>query len=124
MLRPNDVCLALEEQPEPRVLTPQQVPGCGRAWSRAFPAEDGQASLPFHLVDGSFQAAQADAELQPPQEVIRCGDQDMELLIQEAIKGSGFSQMAPGRERKVREGPDAAPPQHCCPAQACPRNSQ
>lgn len=53
---------------------------------------------PFHLLDGSFQAAHADAELEPPQEVIRCGDQDMQLFVHEAIEGSGFSQMAPGRQ--------------------------
>lgn len=55
-------------------------------------------SLPFYLVDGSFQAPHADAELEPAQEVVRCGDQDMQLFVHEGIEGSGFSQMAPGRQ--------------------------
>lgn len=75
-----------------------------------------RASLPSHLVDGSFQAAQADTELQPSQEVVGCGDQDMQLLIHKAIEGGRFSQMAPGRKRRVGGSPGHTHPQHFCPA--------
>lgn len=69
-----------------------------------------QARLPFHLVNGSFQAAQADTELQPPQEVVGCGDQDVQLLIHEAIEGGSFSQMAPWRQKRVEKAQDAPQP--------------
>ena len=58
-----------------------------------------------HLVDSSFQAAQVDAELQPPQEVVGHSDEDMQLFIHVAVQGSSFGQMASGRPRSVRENP-------------------
>ena len=94
-------------------LHQSRVPGWGRAWSRAFPHPE--ASLPFHLVDGSLQAAEADAELQRPQEVVRGSDQDMQLFIHEAVPGDSFCQMAPGRWKRVQEGPRCPPHQYACP---------
>ena len=81
-------------------------------WARLLPLS--------HLVDGSFQAAQTDTELQPSQEVVGHGDQDVQLLIHKAVQGGGFGQMAPGRPGRVRENPrcrSLAPhPLHSCPA--------
>lgn len=81
--------------------------GWGRDWGGRTPAHPRPHPSPWaassHLVDGGFQAAQADTEPQPPQEVVGCGDEDMQLLVHEAVQGSGFSQMAPGEPRKVRE---------------------
>lgn len=94
-------------------LHQSRVPGWGRAWSRAFPHPE--ASLPFHLVDGSLQAAEADAELQRPQEVVRGSDQDMQLFVHEAVPGDSFGQMAPGRWKRVQEGPRCPPHQYACP---------
>lgn len=71
-------------------------------WRGQPPPDSGEASLPSHLVDGGFQAAEADAELQPPQEVVRCSDQDMQLLVHEAIPGGGFGQTAPGRWKRAK----------------------
>lgn len=69
------------------------------------PSRPRASFLLSHLVDGSFQAAQADAELQPPQEVVGHSDEDMQLFIHKAVQGSSFGQMAPGRPRSVRENP-------------------
>ncbi|KAL0595056.1 hypothetical protein AAY473_035244 [Plecturocebus cupreus] len=66
-------------------------------WKVARQNPTPQASLPFHLVNGGFQVAQADAELQLPQEAVGCGDQNVKLLIHKAVQGSGCSQMTPGR---------------------------
>lgn len=100
---------------QPGVLSPEQStwlgPGpesglsCGM-WPGRTPTP--QARLPFHLVNGSFQVAQADTELQLPQEAVGCGDQNMKLLVHKAVQGSGCSQMAPGRWAEVRKG-------LCCP---------
>lgn len=101
-----DACLA------PVSLYQSKVDGWARPGTRKGPSQapSSQASLSFHLVHGSFQTTQANAQLQPPQEVVGCSDQDMQLLIHKAIQGGGFSQTAPGRQRRVREGPRSPPP--------------
>lgn len=93
----------------------------GSAWLGQGPGLPcGEVSLPFHLVDGSFQAAQSDAELQPPQEVVRCSDQDMQLLIHEAVPGDSFSQMAPGRWKRGKGGPKSSSPPVLLPSTGLP----
>lgn len=47
-------------------------------------------------MDGSLQVAQADAELQPSEELIGRSDQVMKLTIHKVVQGSSLGQMAPG----------------------------
>lgn len=103
---------------QPCVLTPEQSAWWGQGLEQGFPC--GEARLPFHLVDGSFQAAQADAELQPSQEVVRRSDQDMQLFIHEAVQGDSFGQMAPGRWKRGKEGPRCSSPPVFLPSIASP----
>ena len=91
-------------------LYQSKAPGWGGAWSGRSPTSTlrslGQPPPSLsHLVDGSFQAAQTDAELQPSQEVVGHSGQDVQLLIHKAVQGGSFCQMAPGRPQRVSENP-------------------
>lgn len=73
------------------------LPGAG-LWRAAWQSPASPASLPLYLEDGGFQVAQADAELQPPQEMVGGGGQDVKLLVHEAVQGGSLRQVAPGRQ--------------------------
>jgi hypothetical protein len=78
--------------------------------------------LALYLVDGGFQVAQAHSKLQPPQEVVGRSDQDVKLLVHQAVQGGGFIQMAPGRRSGIRKALNALPsppPTVLLPRTAC-----
>ena len=119
--------LALQEMPTWYLYTrAKRLAGAGLGAAGApLPPSGPWASLLLplsHLVDGSFQAAQTDTELQPSQEVVGHSGQDVQLLIHKAVEGGSFGQMAPGKPRRVRKTQDVDPlaPTPCTPAQHRP----
>ena len=102
--------LALQEVPTWYLYTrAKHLAGAGPGAAGAPPPPSGSwASLLLphsHLVDGSFQAAQTDTELQPSQEVVGHSGQDVQLLIHKAVQGGSFCQMAPRRPQRVSKNP-------------------